>query len=56
MKQKSVQVVCHDEQLSCTQIEKLVNVFSIGLARAWLDMQNLEQTDFNYVITKVKER
>lgn len=38
MKQKSVQVVCHDEQLSCTQIEKLVNVFSIGVARAWLDI------------------
>lgn len=55
MKQKTVQVVSHDEKLSKAQIENLISNFSLELAKVWLSKQNLEKKDYSYVVSKVKE-
>ncbi|MBU5473571.1 hypothetical protein [Roseburia sp. MSJ-14] len=55
MGKKNISVVCHEEELTVNQIEKLFNEFSLRFSNIWLENQMLEKDDYNYVVTKARK-
>lgn len=53
---KNFEVVSHAEQLTSEQLENLMNKFSLSFSNIWLSGQWLSKEDYNYIISKAKNR
>lgn len=53
---KNFEVVSHAEQLTSEQLENLMNKFLLSFSNIWLSGQGLSKEDYNYIISKAKNR
>lgn len=55
MKISTEQIVVHDEHLSMSQKEVLMQTFSLRFVQVWLQRENLSEEEIGYIISKIKE-